>query len=349
MKSQMKAAVLYGKRDLRVEKRERPTLGPRMVLVRINRVGICGSDLHYYDYGRCGGFIPTRPFVLGHELTGVIVESDGTQTLPVGARVTVNPARACGECEYCQAGRRNLCPDTVMLGSASTNPPTDGAASEFVAVRDSQCFVLPDEMSDGEGAMIEPLAVALHAVKRAGPIGGKRVLVTGGGPIGLLAAMTARAMGAAPVALSDIVEGRRKAALEFGADVALDPTDPDITARLRDLVGYGFDVVFEASGSERALQQCFQMVRRGGTIVQVGTLSGELTSLPANQIMAKEIRLVGSFRYNNVFEEAIRLVASKRIDVSPLVTTVLPFDQIDQAMKQALAKDGTIKVQVSTA
>jgi L-idonate 5-dehydrogenase len=348
MNDTMLAGVLHGKRDLRLEERRRPELRPGMVLLRVHRVGICGSDLHYFDHGRCGGFVPTNPFVLGHELTGTVAElgSDST-ALSVGMRVTVNPARVCGVCEYCRSGRGNLCGGTIMLGSASTKPPTDGAMAEYVVVRTDQCHELPDDVDDGLGAMIEPLAVVLHAMKQAGSVASKRVLVTGGGPIGLLAAMTARAFGAAPVVLSDVVLSRRNNALSLAADAVLDPAAPDVASRVRELTGDGFDVVFEASGAAPALRQAFDLIRRGGTIVQIGTLSVDDLPLPANQIMAREIRFVGSFRYGDVFPEAIRLLVARRIDLRPLISCVLPLAHVDEAMSRALARDHTMKVQIS--
>ena len=164
----MKAAVLHGANDIRIELRRQPELNPGMVLLRIRRVGICGSDLHYYEHGFCAGFVPDRPFVLGHELTAeVAAVGQGVDAVSVGQRVTVNPARSCGFCEYCKAGRSNLCRNIIMLGSASTTPPTDGAFAEFVTVRSDQCHLLPAEVDDGLGAMIEPFSVALQAVKRA--------------------------------------------------------------------------------------------------------------------------------------------------------------------------------------
>lgn len=234
-----------------------------------------------------------------------------------------------------------------MLGSASTQPPTDGAMAEYVMVRADQCHVLPDSVDDGLGAMIEPLAVVLHAMRQAGTVAGRRVLVTGGGPIGLLAAMTARTFGAAPVVLSDVVKGRRDNARLLAADEVLDPTAPDLASRARELVGDGFDVVFEASGAPPALRQAFDLVRRGGTIVQVGTLPADELPLPANQVMAREIRFVGSFRYGDVFDEAIRLLVAQRINLQPLISSVLPIDNIGDAMARALARDNTMKVQIS--
>jgi len=343
----MQAAVLHGAKDLRLEPRPRPEPQPGMVLLRLRRVGICGTDLHYFQHGYCGAFVPTQPFILGHELTAEVAAVGAGVALPVvGQRVTVNPARACGFCAYCKGGRPNLCRKTIMLGSASTKPPTDGAFAEFVCVRADQCHVLPPQMDDGLGAMMEPLAVALHAVKQAGTVSGRRVLVVGGGPIGLLVLLTARAFGATPLALCDVVADRRTAALRFGADTALDPAAPQVVQEALDLTGDGFDVVFEASGAPPALRQAFDLVRPGGTIVQIGTLGTADIPLPANQLMVREIRLVGSFRYGDVFDEAIRLVASGRIALAPLITGVLPLPEATAALALAADKSHALKVQL---
>ena len=291
-------------------------------------------------------FPPSR--LLGHELTGDVVESNATGgSSLVGKRVTVNPARACGGCGYCKSGRGNLCRSTIMLGSASTTPPTNGAFAEFVTVRADQCHVLPVGMTDDVGAMMEPFAVALHAVKRSGTVSGKRVVVTGGGPIGLLVLLTSRAFGATPIVVSDIVEGRRKAALGLGADAVLNPQDETIAAQAGELARDGFDVIFEASGSPHALRQAFNMVRPGGTIVQIGTIGSQDIPLPMNQLMVHEIQLLGSFRYGNVFDEAIQLAASGRVHLKPLISDVFPLEKISLAMKRALEKDSVMKVQIA--
>jgi L-idonate 5-dehydrogenase len=343
----MRAGILHGAKDLRCGDVAIPEPAPGMVLLRVRRVGICGSDMHYFEHGCCGAFVPSRPFIMGHELTADVVGANGEAGRAIlGSRVTVNPARACGFCDDCKAGRGNLCRKTIMLGSASTTPPTDGAFAEYVTVRADQCHLLPPQMTDALGAMMEPFAVALHAVKRAGAVAGKRVLVTGGGPIGLLVLIAARAFGATPVALSDVVEGRRRSALALGADCVLDPTSGALTGQVRDLTGDGFDVVFEASGAPPALRQAFDLVRPGGTIVQIGTLGTADVPLPANQLMAREIQLLGSFRYGNVFDEAIRLVDSGRVDLTPLVSEVFPLAELPKAMERAFAKDDVIKVQI---
>lgn len=350
MTQMMRAGVLRGARDIRVESRDRPALAPGMVLLRVRRAGICGSDLHYFEHGYCGSFVPSRPFILGHELVGIVeAAADGAGEPLVGARVAVNPARSCGACGSCREGRPNLCASTIMLGSASTSPPTDGAFADYVAVHVGQCHLLPPELDDSLGAMLEPFAVALHAVKRTGSVSGRRVLVTGGGPIGLLVVLTARAFGAAPVVLSDPVAERRALALSLGADGILDPAAEDPEKRARELAGSGFDIVFEASGAVPALRQALAMVRAGGTIVQIGTLAPADIPLPLHLVMVRELQILGSFRYGNVFDEALRLLASGRVDPRRLVSAVWPLDRIGEAMKSALGRSGAIKVQIEMA
>jgi L-idonate 5-dehydrogenase len=343
----MKAAVLHGARDIRIEPYRQPALHPGMVLLRTRRVGICGTDLHYYEHGFNATFVPDRPFILGHELTAEVAEvAADVETVKVGQRVTVNPARACGFCAYCKSGQINLCRGTIMLGSASTTPPTDGALAEFVTVRADQCHLLPPDMDDGIGAMMEPLSVALHAVKRAGTVSGKRVLVTGAGTIGLLVAMTARAFGAVPVAISDIVAARRKKAIELGVDAALDPAARDLTDQVRELTGLGFDMVFEASGAPPALRAAFDLVRPGGTIVQIGTVGTAEIPIPVNQLMVREINFRGSMRYGDTFDEAIQLVAAGRIHVSSLINSVFALEDSVKALHFAADKSLALKVQI---
>ncbi len=336
----MKAAVLHGVRDIRIEAWREPELHPGMVLLRNRRVGICGSDLHYYEHGRVAAFVPDRPFVLGHELSAeVIAVAPDVDSVQVGQRVTVNPARSCGFCEYCKAGRLNLCRKIIMLGSASNTPPTDGAFAEFVSVRADQCYLLPPEVDDALGAMIEPFSVALHAIRRAGVIAGKRVLVTGGGTIGLLAAITARAFGAVPVTVSDPIAERRQKALEFGADMVLNPEDKNLPTD-------AFDVVFEASGAPPALRAAFDMVRPGATIVQIGTLGIADIPIPANLLMIREINYIGSMRYGDTFPEAIRLVAAGRVNLQPFINKVFPLQESADALHYAADKSLALKVQL---
>ncbi len=347
MSETMLAAVLHGIRDLRVEERPVPELAPGKVLLRIRRAGICGTDVHYFEEGRVGQFAMSAPFILGHEITGeVVAVADDVAQPEIGQRVAVNPAWQCGQCDYCRSGRGNLCRRVRMLGSASTKPPTNGAFSENLLIGAEQCFPLPADVDDGLAAMLEPFAVALHAIRRAGSVAGKQVMVTGGGPIGLLAVIAARAYGATTIALTDPVPERRQMATAVGADEALDPLDASFKDRMTSLTGDGCDILLEASGAPSALTQSFELVRRGGTIVQIGAFSATEISLPANQIMVRELQVVGSFRYGNVWEEAIRVVASGRVNLQPLISRVFPLRQAPEALAEACAKSGVVKVQL---
>jgi len=347
MNTTMLAAVLHGRKDLRLEQRPRPEVAPGKVLIRVRRAGICGTDVHYFAVGRVGQYVMSAPFVLGHEFTGEIVAVGAAVTKPaIGQRVVVNPAWQCGQCDYCRAGRGNLCRRVRMLGSASTTPPTDGAFSEYVMVGAEQCYPIPPGMDDGLAAIMEPFAVALQALRRAGPVSGKSVVVTGGGPIGLLVVIAARARGATTIAISDPIAERREMALAVGADATLDPTGDGFKEQVATLTGDGFDCLFEASGSPQAIKQAFEVVRRGGTIVQIGLIAAPEIAVPVNQLLVRELQFVGSFRYGDVWEEAIRLVASGRVNLRPLISRVFPFRQVNDALELACARTGVVKVQL---
>jgi len=347
MANTMKAAVFYAPGDVRVQSFSSPELEPGMVLLRIRRVGICGSDLHYYEQGHCGTSVPNGPFILGHEFSAEVAEiGDGVTKVAIGQRVTANPARACGFCDFCKAGLGNLCLKTIMLGSGGSIPPVNGAMAEFVTVRADQCHALPDEISDEIGAMLEPLAVALHAIRRSGGVSGKRVLVLGAGTIGRLAAAAAKAHGAAPIAITDIVPQRRQMAADSGVPVVFDPEGENFIDEALELAGLGFDTIIEASASPKALRQAFEVVRPGGTIVQIGTLPTEDIALPALRIMRKEINYIGSQRYGDVFDEAIRLVTSGRINLRPIMSNEFRADEAAKAFKVAADRAHSLKVQL---
>lgn len=341
--------VLHAKGDIRREDRAIGNLPPGHVLVGIRRMGICGSDVHYFLDGQIGAFYPTRPFILGHEAAGEIVEvAPDVDRLRAGMRVAIEPSQPCRTCRYCSSGRYNLCQHMKYLGSASTQPPTDGMFCEFAVIPASSCFAVPDALDDTLAALVEPLSVAIHAVRQAGSIYGSSVLITGGGAIGQLVLVVARAYGAGKIGLSDPVEQRRQVASIFQAHAVFNPNDPALVDRAFDFCAGGFDSIFEVSGSPHALRQAFDLVRPGGTIVQVGSLPSDV-NLPANLVMRKELRLVGSFRFANVFQDAIDLIASGRVDLHPLVTHTFSFDRFQEAMDLACAREGAIKVQVTTA
>lgn len=343
----MKAMLLHGARDLRPADLPVPVPGPGEVVLAMRRAGICGSDIHYYAHGHIGSFVPRRPFVLGHEFAGEIVAvGPGVPPARTGERVTVDPSMPCGQCGFCRGGRYNLCHDMRFYGSASCDPHVNGGFEEFIAAPAANALRVPDALTWGEAAMTEPLSVAIHGLRRAGSVAGLTVLVTGGGPIGQLVALVARVFGARCVALSDIASGPRAFALARGADAALDALSPDFAAAAEALVPGGFDVVVEASGAPSALEQGLAAVRRGGTIVQIGTLPASVT-LPLNTLMAREITLAGSFRFANVFATALSLMATGRVDVKPLITSVYPLAECETAIQAAITAPDSIKVQVA--
>ncbi|MGL5019326.1 MAG: L-idonate 5-dehydrogenase [Luteolibacter sp.] len=336
----MRAFILHGKQDLRRGELTTPAAQPGQVLVQIRRVGICGSDVHYFSHGRVGNFVPKRPFALGHEFAGEVAElGAGVSGFSPGDRVVIDPSQPCGHCQPCRSGRYNLCENMRYFGSASCDPHLDGGFAEFVAVPARNCHLMPEAMTWGEAAMLEPLSVALHATQRAGNLAGASVYVAGGGAIGQLIALAARAFGAAHVTLGDLAEFPRRFAIEQGADAAINPADADSDQN--------FDIVFEAAGSTHALIHGLKAVRRGGIIVQVGTLPPEVP-IPANLIMSKELTVTGSFRFAHVFPMALQFAASQRINVAPLISQTFPFDETPQAMALAVSKQGVIKIQIES-
>ena len=332
----MIACVLHGKRDLRIEERPDPVAEADDVLVRVRRVGICGSDVHYFTAGHCGAFVPRRPFVLGHELAGEIA----VWRLPASASRSIPRARA-ARAGTAFAGRSNLCPQMRYLGSASTDPHVDGGLAPFVTVPRASCHALPDAVEDAEAAMLEPLSIAVHAASRAGALEGRSVLIAGAGTVGQLLFRVCRARGASRIELVDVRREPLDFALEHGADGAhLASEVPADLSR--------FDVVFEASGSPDALRMALELAERGATIVQVGTLPEHLEA-PVHLVMQKELQLVGSFRFANVFGDALELIASRRVDVRPLVTHTFRFDDVMKAFAAALDDRSAFKVQVEHA
>jgi L-idonate 5-dehydrogenase len=344
----MRAFILHGKEDLRNGELPTPKAHPGQIIVRVRCVGICGSDVHYFRHGRVGNFVPKRPFALGHEFAGEVSEiGEDVSGFSVGDRVVIDPSQPCGQCRYCRNGRYNLCENMRYFGSASCDPHLDGGFAELVAVPARNCHLMPDAMTWGEAAMLEPLSVALHATQRAGNLAGQSVFVAGGGAIGQLIALAARAFGAGQVTLGDLADFPRRFAIEQGADAALNPGNADSEQQAMELSRGGFDVVFEAAGSTHALVHALKIVRRGGTIVQVGTLPPEVP-IPANLIMSKELTVSGSFRFAHVFPMALEFAASRRINVGPLISQTFPFDETAQAMAMAVAKEGVIKIQIES-
>ncbi len=343
----MKAFVLHGAKDIRLEEVPKPAPGPGEVLVAVRAAGICGSDLHYYAHGRCGNFIPTRPFILGHEFAGeVVAHGEGVEGPAIGTRVAVDPSRACGRCKQCRQGRYNLCPKMLYYGTASVVPPRDGCYAEYVTAPVQNCWPLPDGFEYTWGALLEPMSVAMHAVMRSGGVGGKTVLITGGGTIGQMILLTAVAFGASKVVVSDIKPFAREFAANHGASGTLDPTSPTVADDAAKLAPGGFEFVFEAAGVAPALDQAIRLSAPGATVVQVGTLP-DGTAVPVNALLTKELQYVGSWRFANVFERVIEMVTSGRIDPRPLITKTMPFENLAEAIEAAGTGENVLKMQIS--
>ena len=340
----MTAWVLHGKRDLRSERRPDPAPEAHEVVVRVERVGICGSDVHYYRDGRVGAFAPTRPFVIGHEFAGeVVAVGRDVHDVAVSDRVAVDPSQPCLRCSWCRDGRPNLCPEMRYYGSAATDPPTDGALCELKAVPAANCYRLGEALSYAEGALLEPLGVACHAALRAGNLAGKSVAVSGGGTIGQLVATVVRALGAGRVVVSDPRAAARDLAATR-ADAVIDPGDAE--AVRTELATSGVpEVTFEAAGAAASFRWALEHTVRGGTVVQVGTLQHDVAA-PLNQIMARELRVVGSFRFAAGFRVGAALLAARRIEVEPLITAVLPLSQTPTVLERASTDAAAIKLQV---
>ncbi len=339
----MDALVIHAASDLRIEPQPELDIGADQLAIRVRFGGICGSDLHYYHHGGFGAIRVQQPMILGHEISGSIERLGSAVTgFAVGERVAISPSRPCGLCRYCQQGLQNHCMDMRYYGSAMRMPHVQGAFRQQIVVDPSQVHRLGERVTDEEGAMVEPLSVALHAVNRAGPLLGKRALVTGCGPIGAMIVIAARRAGAAEVVVTDLAEFPLRKALEVGADRAL-----NLRQQPEALSAYGgnkgeFDVLFEASGNEAALRGALDTVRPRGIVVQVG-LGGDMT-LPVNTIVAKEHDLRGAFRFHEEFTTAVELLNRGLVNLKPLISFKMPYKDPMRAFRMASDRTSAMKV-----
>jgi L-idonate 5-dehydrogenase len=342
----MRAIVIHAPHDLRVEDAAVAALGPGDVEVRIQAGGICGSDLHYYQHGGFGTVRLREPMILGHEIAGTIAAIGAdVHSVAVGDTVAVNPSRACGVCRYCLDGRSNQCLDMRFYGSAMRMPHVQGGFRERLVCTEAQAVPVPAGITAATAAFAEPLAVCLHAARQAGPLMGRRVLVTGTGPIGALAVLVARYAGAREIVATDLLDEPLALVRAAGADATVNMrSNPAGLDAFRADRGY-FDVVFEASGSGAALATALEVARPGAVIVQIG-VGGEVP-LPLNVLVAKEIDLRGTFRFHEEFALAVDVLAAGAIDVLPLLTEVLPMAQAQAAFDLAGDRRQAMKVQLA--
>ena len=300
---------IHGALDLRLEDEPATELGPTEVEMRLGAGGICGSDMHYFQHGRVGAFVVREPLIPGHEVSGVVTRvGERVSRVRVGEKVAINPSHPCGQCDYCFGGRLNLCRQMRFLGSASVFPHVQGMFRERFVMGERQLTPIPEDISLGEIACAEPLSIGLHAVHRAGALLGKTVFITGGGTIGCMTVLAARLAGAAHVIVADIADRALGIARQVGADQTI-RSDQAAADDLADLA----DIAIEAAGSPAALTTCLTATRRGGRIVQVGTLPAEGVHFPANSVMARELEYVGAFRAAHAFDWAVQALRSRQI------------------------------------
>jgi L-idonate 5-dehydrogenase len=314
--------------------------------VRFGAGGICGSDLHNCKSGRVGAFVLREPLILGHEIAGDVaaVGSSVTQ-VAIGDRVAVHPARTCGVCREWTSGRANLCSNVFFYGSAARFPHVQVAFSEYLLADQKQCIPIGAELSYVKAACAEPLAVALHAVKRAGNLFGTNVLITGAGPVGLLILMVARSAGAAEIGITDLLDQPLREARQLGAQTVMNIAQVDQAGPEAAQLQNHFDVAIEASGALSALLFCIGAVVPGGRIVQLGLLPPQCDDrLHLAGLVSREIELVGSFRFLTEFASAVHLLSTGRIDPSPLLTAQIPLAEAERAFQLASDRKQALKV-----
>ena len=340
--------VIHAPDDLRLDEQDAGEIGPGQVLVKVGMGGICGSDLHYFHNGGFGTVRIKEPMVLGHEVAGTVVAvAPGVESVRIGDKVAVNPSRPCGACKFCLEGLPNQCLDMRFYGSAMRTPHVQGAFRNMLLCEATQCVKVAEHVPLRLAALAEPFSVGLHGVSRAGPLLGKRVLVSGCGPIGVLAIAAARAHGAAEITATDVVDEPLAIARAMGADRTINVAQ-DKTWVSRHSADKGtFDVMLECSGNERALRDGLEVMRPRGVVVQLG-LGGDV-SIPQNMVVSKELSICGSFRFHAEFALAVRLINEGRVDLSPVVTHTFPMLQAREAFELASDRKQAMKVLIDFA
>lgn len=330
MKGKMKTAVMLGIGKMGFQQRDIPQPKDNEVLVQLEYVGICGSDLHYYETGAIGDYVVKPPFVLGHEPGGTVVKvGKNVKHLKAGDRVALEPGKTCGHCEFCKEGKYNLCPDVVFFAT----PPVDGVFQEYVAHEADLCFKLPDNVSTLEGALIEPLAVGFHAAIQGDAHLGQKAVVMGAGCIGLVSMMALKARGVSEVYVVDIMEKRLEKAMELGASGVINGAEEDVIEKVNEITkGHEMDLVIETAGTEITTRQAIQIAKKGSNIVLVGySKTGEMT-LPMSLVLDKELTFKTVFRYRHIYPMAIEAVAAGKVNLKGIVTDIFTLDEAQKAM-----------------
>ena len=340
----MEAIYIHKEKDLRIDSVETPPINPDEIKVKITRGGICGSDLQYYNHGGFGTNRLKEPMILGHEVSGIVSKTGSDVSgFNVGDLVAVSPSRPCKRCKFCMSGVAMQCLDMKFYGSAMPFPHIQGAFREELVALSSQC-VVANGLSAAQAAMVEPLAVVLHALKQAGTVYGKNVLVTGAGPIGLLTILVVKSAGASKTVVTDISDKALEVAQKLGASEIINVSKDVSGLRKFDLCKGLFDFMFECSGSEEPLLGAIGAIKPRGTVIQLG-MSGNML-VPMQFITTKEINLKGSFRFHEEFALGVSCILNGSIDVLPLLSHSIPFEDAVQAFEIANDRSQSLKVQL---
>lgn len=324
-----RAVYMTGLNKMRIKDIPVPVVKEKQVLVQVEYVGICGSDVHYLEHGAIGDFIVDGDFILGHECAGTVVDvGKDVNNLKIGDRVALEPGITCGECEFCKSGKYNLCPDVEFLAT----PPYHGCLMNYIAFPENMCFKLPDSISTKEGALIEPLAVGMHAASQGDVQLGNSVVILGAGCIGLVTMLACKAYGATDITVVDVMQKRLDLALELGATRIINAREEDVTKKIEEVTnGRGVDIVLETAGNKVTIQQTAYIVKKGGRIVLVGLAPEDIIEYNFAKIMNKEVTIKSVFRYRNIYPKAIQAVAKGLIDISKIVTHEFTFEETEKA------------------
>lgn len=331
----MKNTAAFLKEIEKIEFREVevPKIKADEVLVKMEAIGVCGSDVHYYSHGRIGDFVVEFPFILGHECAGTIVEvGNDVKHLKVGDRVALEPGVPCGSCEFCLTGKYNLCPDVKFFAT----PPFDGCLMNYVSHPAQFAFKLPDNVSSVEGALVEPLAIGINAALTGGVKLGDTVVVFGAGCIGLVSLLASKAYGATQVIVVDVIEKRLAVAKGMGA-ITLNAKECDVLAEIKKLTeGKGAQVVIDCAGTNTTICQTVHVAKSGGTIVWVGLASDSVNGLNIGPISTKELTIKSIFRYKNLYPTTIAAIADGKIDISGIISDKYKFEDTPRAFAETL-------------
>lgn len=332
MEKKNRAAVLTALNTFEFQEIPMPSAKADEVVVRLQAVGVCGSDVHYYSRGRVGDFVVKFPFILGHECAGIVVEKgENVKHLNIGDKVALEPGVPCGTCEMCRTGHYNLCPDVKFLAT----PPYNGCLMDYIAFPAAYTYKLPDNISFTEGALLEPLAIGINAAQTGGVKLGDTVLISGSGCIGLVTLLAAKAYGASKVIVSDVIPLRLETAKKLGA-ITINSKEENLQERIMELTdGRGVDVVLDCAGFSSTVADAMRAVRPAGRVVVVGMGADEWNGIPFGPITSKEIQITSIFRYKNLYPTAINAVASGSIKIDGIVSRTYSFDETPEAFRTA--------------